>query len=45
MNLHLNEKTALVTGSSAVTFLASPAADVITGSALRVEGGLLRGIL
>ena len=31
--------------ASAVTFLASPAADVITGSAMRVEGGLLRGIL
>lgn len=31
--------------ASAVTFLSSPAASAITGSALRVEGGLLRGIL
>ena len=31
--------------ANAVTFLASPAAGVITGSAVRVEGGLLRGIL
>jgi NAD(P)-dependent dehydrogenase (short-subunit alcohol dehydrogenase family) len=31
--------------ASAVAFLASEAASVITGSAMRVEGGLLRGIL